>query len=63
MLAHLSPQVEMPHRHLDHVQAVKHLIDVFRADVLLRLAKQRAAISGAFWPSHDISVRKTMIVQ
>ena len=34
----------MPHRGLQHVEAVEHLIDVFRANVLLRFAKQRAAI-------------------
>jgi hypothetical protein len=39
MLAHLSPNVEMPHRALKHVQAVEHLIDVLRADVLLRFAE------------------------
>jgi hypothetical protein len=41
---HLSPHVEMPHRHLDHVKAIEHLIDILRADVLLRLFEDRAAV-------------------
>src|ERR1700733_15065726 len=61
--AHLRPNKEMLHRLLKHVQAVQHLIDIFRADVLLGLFEQRALVSRAFWPSHDISARKTMIVQ
>jgi hypothetical protein len=47
----------------EHVEAIEHLIDIPRPDMLLRFAKQRAAIFGAFWSSHDILVRKTMILQ
>jgi hypothetical protein len=35
VLSHLGPNEEMPHRHLDHVKAIEHLIDMLRADVLL----------------------------
>ena len=38
----MGPYKKMPHRRFEHVQAIKHPIDVFRANVLLRLAKQRA---------------------
>ena len=31
----VGPNEEMPHRHLDHVRAIEHLIDMLRADVLL----------------------------
>jgi hypothetical protein len=40
---HLSPHVEMPHRHLDQVKAIEHLIDIFRPDMLLGLFEDRAA--------------------
>jgi hypothetical protein len=40
--SHLGPNKKMPHRRFEHVQAIEHLIDVFRANVLLRFAKQRA---------------------
>ena len=33
---HLCPQKEMLHRRFDHVEAIEHLIDIFRANVLLR---------------------------
>jgi len=43
-LARPSPQEEVPHGLLDHVKAIKHLIDLFCADVLLRFPEDRAAV-------------------
>jgi len=34
----------MPHRCLDDVQAIEHLIDILQADVLLRFSEQRAFV-------------------
>jgi hypothetical protein len=63
VLSHLGPNKEMLHRAFEHVKAVEYPIDIFRANMLLRLFEDRAAIFGAFWSSHDIPARKTMIVQ
>ena len=41
----LRPNEEMPHRALQHIQAVQHLIDVFRANALLSLFEQSALVS------------------
>jgi hypothetical protein len=53
----------MLHGLFEHIKAIEHLIHVLRANVLLRFAKQRAAIFGSFWSCHDIPAWKTMIVQ
>ncbi len=42
VLAHLRPQKEMPHRCLDDVKAIEHLIDILQADVLRSLSEQRS---------------------
>ena len=47
VLALLRPNVEMPHRHLDHEKAIEQLIDILRADVLLGFFEDRA---GTFRP-------------
>src|SRR6185437_8858629 len=52
---HLRPDEEMPHRLLDHVKGIEHLIGIPSADVLLRLLKESALVSRALGPSHDIS--------
>jgi hypothetical protein len=48
VLSHLGPNEEMPHRYLDHVKAIDHLIDILRPNVLLRLFEKRALVSP--WP-------------
>jgi hypothetical protein len=63
VLSHLGPNEEMLHRRLYYVKAIEHLMDMPRPDVLLRLFEERALVSRAFWPSHDISIQKTLIVQ
>jgi hypothetical protein len=40
----------MLHRRLDHVEAIEHLIDVFRADVLLGFPEDRSAVFSTFPP-------------
>ena len=57
MLAHLRPNVEMPHRALKHVQAIQYLIDVFRADVLLGFLQDRAVFYISGWEKWPVRIR------